>query len=54
MSELTCCNHCSFAHIKRLHKGEKLEQRKEDGGVAIYANDKFIAWFMELPDHCCC
>ncbi|MBU0598719.1 hypothetical protein KKF61_07105 [Patescibacteria group bacterium] len=54
------CNYCTFQSIK--NKARKNKQKvivKPDlkyklGGVNVYVNGKFMAWFMELPEHCCC
>jgi hypothetical protein len=55
MSELTRCNYCTFKAIKKRKKEkDKMKIVSEDGGTSIYINDKFVVWFMSLPDHCCC
>jgi len=48
------CNYCTLKSIRRRYKGHKIVLRDEDGGTAIYVDDKFIAWLMEIPDHCDC
>lgn len=62
------CNLCSLKSIKKKRKGTgvRILQRLDTGkmhGTNIYAvpkgekldHDKhFIAWFMEIPNHCCC
>jgi hypothetical protein len=64
VSDLTPCNYCNYKDIKRRYKGQDI--LKVPGwhkGVDILVVPKgeepdrekhFIAWFMELPDHCCC
>ena len=66
MSELTSCNYCNLKKIKvnakREHKKVKIkrspqvgtERYENMGGVDVFVNGKNVAWFMELPDHCCC
>lgn len=54
MSELTMCNYCSLKSIRRRYKGKKIKLKKEDGGISVYINDKFVAWFMSLSDSCRC
>lgn len=69
MSELTQCNYCSLQEIQRRAKREgKFVTRRADtkyalGGFNVYVyprgvpidHDKhFVAWFMELTDHCVC
>ncbi len=66
MSELTSCNYCNLKRIKararKEHKKveikfasyEGIEEYKAMGGVDVFLDGKEVAWFMELPDHCCC
>lgn len=68
MSELTSCNYCTMQSIKqrakRNNKSIVIQPCKGGlGGVNIYLiekdeeltpDSKITAWFMELPDHCCC
>jgi len=62
MSELTQCNYCNLQAIKREAKKnkQKVEVRpaKKDkyylGGVDVFVDDKFTAWFMKLGDKCGC
>jgi len=67
MSELTLCNYCSLRRIKTqarkdgkrvkvtaaLYEGE-LRKFVVQGGVDVFVDGKKVAWFMELPNHCCC
>ncbi len=68
MGDLTPCNFCNLARIKRARlRGEsiKVVPSKESklGGFNIYKlavgekinHDRdFIAWMMEIPDECAC
>lgn len=62
MSDLTFCNYCNMEAIKARAKkvDRKVEVRpaKEDvcylGGTDVFVDGKFVAWFMTLPDYCCC
>jgi len=67
MSELTSCNYCSLRAIKARAKKEgkkvkvkpatyegELRKFAFQGGVDIFVDGKKVAWFMELPNHCCC
>jgi len=67
MSELTSCNYCNLKRIKARAKNEhkkvkvvpvsyggKLKTFSYMGGVDVLIDNKKVAWFMELPDHCCC
>ena len=47
------CNYCDYKNYF-LKKYPNLRKVYEDAGVSIYDGDTFLAWFMELPDHCCC
>lgn len=58
MSDLTRCNYCDLLVIKSFAKEEnkkvKLKANKEHGGIDVFVDKKFVAWFMELTDHCVC
>lgn len=70
MSEYTQCNYCMYQYIlKRAQERYKIPrvvtQRpsiSQLGGVDIFVHPKsvrptqahFVAWFMELPEQCCC
>lgn len=50
------CNYCVYQRIlsDSRKKNQMITVKHENGGVTIYVNNKWTAWFMELPDHCCC
>jgi len=61
MSEITRCNYCSLREIKKRAKvkGEKvrIKNAKDFGlgkGKDVFVNDKKVAWFAELTNHCVC
>ena len=60
MSELTLCNHCTLADIRRRHAGKKIELRIEtwDGEsiywTTVYVDDERLASFLELTAVCVC
>lgn len=65
MSEMTRCNYCDWQSMKRRgHRIATPEERVKldkgvhkmfrSGVVVVDQKGKFVAWFMELPDHCCC
>lgn len=57
MSDMTQCNYCSFRSIKSRHRDEKITRKQSDkelGGIDVFVDGKFVAWFMELTDHCVC
>lgn len=63
------CNWCSYQDIKKRFKGTDIRVLTRDekgfslGGVNVYAVPRgekldrakhYIAWFMQLPERCCC
>ena len=57
------CNYCRWQRYKA--KGYRIATREEaqkefgesggGGGVVVVNKDgEFVAWFMELPERCCC
>lgn len=56
MSELTRCCCCVYEDIKHraLEEDKDVTLKREDGGIAVYVDGEFSAWFMELTDHCVC
>ncbi len=67
MSELTSCNYCNYKRIKARRKEQegRIVTASGDfglGGINIHfvktgdkpSEDNFVAWFMELTDHCVC
>ena len=52
MSELTTCNYCSWQMLKKNHPTAKLVP--EHGGVSVYEDTQFLAWFMQLTKGCAC
>jgi hypothetical protein len=69
MSELTPCNHCTLKWIKQTHQQENVYlSTARDGSTDVLVTpihvsyreatanrDRyFVAWFMELTDHCVC
>lgn len=56
MSELTRCNYCKFEDIKAEAKQAGLQPwvRDKNDGKEAMVGGSVVAWFMELPDHCCC
>jgi len=68
MSDMTQCNFCTFRAMKRRgchsasraerealwEKNEKFDSALGAGVVIVDKDGNFAAWFMELPDRCCC
>jgi len=70
MGEYTQCNYCTYQYIvKRSYERYKLPRIVTVkpsfgglGGVDVYVHPKsqppsqkyFVAWFMQLPEQCCC
>ena len=56
MSELTTCNYDSFGSKKLSaeKEGKSIEVKDEDGGKAVYLDGKWVSWYMELTESCCC
>ena len=68
MSSLTSCNHCDLKVIEARYKKKKglLVTKTGEfglGGISYHylktgeelpSDDNFVAWFMELTDHCVC
>ena len=56
MSDLTPCNRCTYSRITKAAEQARqdVELRNQDGLMVVYVGGKWIAWFMELPDRCCC
>lgn len=65
MSELTACNYCNLRWIRKRAKveGKKVILRPSRdgwGGTVVLLKDrktnkeKWICWFMELSNNCCC
>ena len=55
------CNYCDWQRLKA--KGYKIATAQErmklnsclSGGVVVVdEKGEFVAWFMSLPNHCCC
>lgn len=65
MSELTRCNYCVFELLKNKYgnnlitSNEPLSEHKFPSGITIKEKmpddtERFLVWFMFLPDRCCC
>ena len=61
MSELTRCNYCTIKLLKEqygknlIQKGNNFYIPNEKGKDTVNGKKvKFIAWFMEITDHCVC
>ncbi len=67
MSELTSCNYCDYKRIVVTRKDEEGKLVTTSGGFGLGGinihfvkpgeeptDDNFVAWFMELTDHCVC
>jgi len=55
VSELTKCNYCSFKAMKETYTKSKITTKKnKTGGLDVYKDGEWIAWFMQLTDHCVC
>lgn len=57
------CNYCGYQTILRTARaqGKKVTKTPRPGdngswrqGVDIEVDGEFVAWYAELPDHCCC
>jgi hypothetical protein len=53
------CNFCTYRRIMRdaMDNRRKVTLKTstgELGGTDMLVDDEFVAWFMDLPDHCCC
>lgn len=54
MSELTPCNFCTMANIRRRHPDEQIVVRDDGGWTGVYVGGKRVASFMELTKECVC
>ncbi len=61
MSELTSCNYCNLKSMQKRHgknllrKGNDFYVKDGRGKHTIKGHKaRFIAWLMEITDHCCC
>jgi hypothetical protein len=60
MSELTPCNFCEVAELRRRYGDEAVELRPETfggqwpNGVDVMVNDTWNRWCAEVGDHCEC
>jgi len=54
-TERTPCNYCTLQWIRERYNDKTIELKPaDDGGMDVLVDGHWIAWFMELTDHCVC
>ncbi len=49
------CNFCTWRKMSKRGYRIDPDAKNINGGVTVVnENGEFVAWFMALPDHCCC